>query len=406
MATSTTTTRAKKNETGPGEGEIDGKGIPNDKPTRDEIYDAALMVARKTNLVPTVIGPTASGKTYGFAKIAPEHNAEVVTVLLGQHTPDEIAGFQLAIQDKLVIQMPFWFREAQAILDRGKNAWILFDELGISREETRGALYTFMRDRHLHGHALKPKSGNEVLVFAASNPATFAPPFKSRCLFLSVPADKEYLKTISTGSSFVSKIVDLAQISDESDPFYSNAEPPAPLVINAAATKALKDLTNDPTFWKLSEPARYVVLAGLVPHQTLAAVLKDNNHDMSALARDWKELDRALRTLPKDQMHGTINNVLQAFPGITPEERIEAILTILDNIYNDITGDNLQIYFSTSHSEDVAKSLLEVDPETMKKRLAERGLLEIVTNSKGNVAKGSIVERLEKMVAYSEANPS
>lgn len=377
-----------------------------DKPTREEIVEAALLIARKTNLVPTMLGPTASGKTWMFEQEAEKHNAELVTVLLGQHTPDEIAGFQLAIADKLVIQMPFWFTEAQAILDRGKNVWILFDELGISREETRGALYTFMRNRHLHNHKLKPSANQEVLVFAASNPATFAPPFRSRCLFLSTPADRDYLRNIVHHSAFVSKIVELAPIADESDPFYSNAEPTPPVVINAAAIKALTDLTTSSDFWKLSEPARYIILSGLVPYQTLAAVLKDNTHDLSALARDGAELLKALRILPKDQMHGTINNVLQAFPNITPEQRIEAIISILDAVYDDETGADLQTYFSTSHDEAVAQSLLEADPEVMKLRLKERGLLEIISNDKGNTAKGTIVSRLEKMVAYSEAHPT
>lgn len=395
---------AKKPTTNPTE--MEGMSQTPDEPTREEIFEAMLLVARKTNVVPTALGPTASGKTFGFSAMAERNNAEIVTVLLGQHTPDEIAGFQLAINDKLVIQMPFWFKEAQDILDRGKSAWIFFDELGISREETRGALYTFMRDRHLHGHSLQPQDGQEVLVFAASNPASFAPPFRSRCLFYSMPADRAYLHSIATGSRFVNKIVDLAPISSEDDPFYSNAKPIPPVVVNAASVKALHDLTSSSEFWKLSEPARYATLEGLVPYQTLVAVLKDTSHDMSSLSRNAEELGRALRVLPKDQKHATITNVIQTFPSITPEERIEAILTILEVIYEDETGDDLQTYFSTSHSEEVANSLLEVDAERVKIRLEERGLLSIVSNSKGNVAKGKIVDQLEKMVAYTEKNPT
>lgn len=374
-----------------------------DDPTRAEIFQAMLVVARKTNLVPTAVGPTASGKTFGFHEMAPEQNAEVVTVLLAQHTPDEIAGFQLNLNGHLQVAMPFWFQEAQAILDRGKNAWILFDELSLSREETRGALYTFMRDRELHGQRLQPQAGNEVLVFAASNPGTFAPPFQSRCLMYSIPSDRAYLATIAKGSDFVMKAVKHAPISDDKDPYYSNEAPPAPKVLNAAATKALKDL-ECPDFWNLPEPARYVTLRGLVPYQTLQALLQDHALDATALARNWEELLRALHALPKDKMHSMINNVLECMPQLTAEERAEAILSILDAVYSDLSGDDIQTYFGTPHSDDVANAVAEIEPEYLERRLKERGLLWVDTDSKGNnVPKGAFLERLQEMV---KNNPS
>ena len=370
-----------------------------EEPTRQDIFDAALVVARHTNLVPTFLGPTASGKTYGVQKLAEANNAEVVTVLLGQHTPDEIAGFQLAINDKLVIQMPFWFKEAQDILDRGKNAWILFDELGLSREETRGALYTFMRDRHLHGHRLSLSGANqEVLVFAASNAATFAPPFKTRCLFLSVPSDRDYLANIARGSDFVSKIVRLAPTHFDKDPFWSNEPPPEPIVLHAASTKALKDLTTETSFWRLSEPARYAILSGLVPHQTLASVLKETVLDVTVLAKNWQELDRALRSLPKDKMHSLISSVIASMPGLEKEERAEALMVILDVLYDDLTGVDLQTYFSTIHTEESAAAALDIDPEYFERRLKERGFLWIETKGKIHTAVGTYRDRIEIMV--------
>ena len=370
-----------------------------DEPTREDIFSAALVVARHTNLVPTFLGPTASGKTYGVQHMAEANNAEVVTVLLGQHTPDEIAGFQLAINDKLVIQMPFWFKEAQDILDRGKNAWILFDELGLSREETRGALYTFMRDRHLHGHTLNTSGANQsVLVFAASNAATFAPPFKTRCLFLSVPSDRSYLQAIASGSDFASKVVRLAPIHYDKDPFWSNEPPPEPIVMHSASTKALVDLSVEREFWRLTEPARYAILSGLVPHQTLAAVLKESVLDISVLAKNWQELERALHALPTDKRLTMINNVIETLPQLEKEERAEALMAILNVLYDDLTGESLQTYFSTNHSEQAAEAALEIDPEYLEKRLKERGLLWIETKGKIHNAVGTLRERIEVMV--------
>lgn len=376
------------------------------KASREEIFAAALITARHTNLVPTFIGPTASGKTYGMHQLAEENDAEVVTVLLSQHTPDEITGFQLAINDKLVVQMPFWFTQAQEILDSGKSAWILFDELGLSREETRGALYTFMRDRELHGHRLHTHGNAEVLVFAASNPASFAPPFKTRCLFFNIPSDREYLKLIAQSSKFVSNIVNIAPINDESDPFYSNAEPPPPVVLNASATKALIDLTSLTAFWKLSEPARYAILSGLVPYQTLVTILKDNNNgtDLTSLARNPEQLDNALKILPKDQALSTIFNVLSCMPAITPEERVEAIISILDYVYSDLTGETFVDYFNYVAPEDVAAAINEIDAELLQTRLSDRGLLHIKSNSRGNVPSGRIVENLEKMIENGTTN--
>lgn len=375
-----------------------GGGVP-DEPTREEIFQAALMTARKTNRVPTLLGPTASGKTWLIESHAAEYNAEVVTVLLGQHTPDEIAGFQLNLDGQLVMQMPFWFTQAQHVLNQSKNVWLFFDELGLSREETRGALYTFFRDRHLHEQRLQPQPGFEVLLFAGSNPATFAPPFKSRCLFLGVPSDRDYLNTIAEGSDFVKKAVKLAPISDNKDPFYSNEAPPSPVVLDASAAKALRDLTKDADFWKLPEPARYIILSGLVPHQTLSQLLQDNTLDATALARNYLELERALKALPKDKMHSMINNVLACMPQLTTEERAEAIMSILDVIYNDPSGSDIQTYFATPHDDEIAAAVAEIDPEFMETRLKERNLLWTDTDSKGNkVAKGSFLERLQAMV--------
>lgn len=371
-----------------------------DKPTREDIFSAALVVAKNTNLVPTFLGPTGSGKTHGLMALAEQNNAEVVTVLLGQHTPDEIAGFQLALNNELVIQMPFWFKEAQNILDKGKNAWILFDELGLSREETRGALYTFMRDRHLHGHRLNPSGGSNVLVFAASNPATFAPPFKSRCLFLSVPSDQDYLLGIAQGSDFVTRVIRLAPYYDNKDPFYSNEEPPAPIVMNAASTAALRKLTDTREFWQLTEPARYAVLSGLVPYQTLVSVLKESTLNVVLLAKNHEEITRVLKALPTDKMHSMINNIVETLPQITPEERCDALLSILDVIYEDTTAVNLQTYFATAHSEAAATAALEIDPLYMERRLEERGLLKVTTKGQNNIISGSLKDRIEEMVKY------
>jgi hypothetical protein len=326
-------------------------------------------------------------------------DAELITVLLGQHTPDEVAGFQLALNDKLVIQMPYWFRKAQDVLDSGKSVVILFDELSLSREETRGALYTFFRDRHLHGNGFQIPDGKEVLIVAATNPGAFAPPFRSRCIFLPVPADRDYLRGMMRGG-FGKRVANMAPLTVDSDPAYSNAPPPAPETFDASAAAVLNSVDDPKTgFWRLSEPTRFLILSGVVPHQTLNSVLKESGLDASALARQHEELLRALRALPRDKKHSMINNVLESFPQIDKNERAEAILSILDAIYDDTMADDLHTYFSTPRSAEVVKAVSEIDPEYMERRLKERGLLAVEVDKKGNnKVSGSLVARIQEMV--------
>ena len=124
------------------------------EPTRQDVKAAMQWVSTHTNLVPTLWGPTASGKTYMVHEWAKELGGECVTVLLSQHTPDEIAGFQTEVGGELVAQMPYWWKQAEQLVEAGKPVVLLFDELGLAREEVRGAVYTFFRDRELHGHKL------------------------------------------------------------------------------------------------------------------------------------------------------------------------------------------------------------------------------------------------------------
>lgn len=385
-----------------------GMEQPEEEPlkiTRENIYDAALWIASHTNRVPTLIGPTASGKTYGVGLIAERINAEVVTILLGQHTPDEVAGFQLALDGQLVVQMPYWFREAQAILDRGKSVILLFDELGLSREETRGALYTFFRDRHLHGHRLTPQAGHNVLVFSASNPAVFAPPFRSRCLFLPVPADRSYLLSIAKGQ-WGKRVVKAAPISFEEDPFYSNAAPPPPVVVDASATAVLNAIDDRTTgFWQMERGAYMSVLMALLPTQVLNEVLKDKPLDASALAQDYNMLTRALRAMPRDQKHAMITNVLSSFPTLDANIRASAMCAIQDNIYDDVTTEDLLIYFQIQRTDDVVQAVSEIDANYITDLLKQHGLLAVTTDNKGNhKVVGTIATRIQAMADWSAKN--
>ena len=373
------------------------------EPTREDVFSAAFWVAANTNRVPTLIGPTASGKTWGVHALAEQHNAEVVTVLLGQHTPDEIAGFQLNIDGQLVVQMPYWFRRAQEIIDSGKNVFILFDELGLSREEVRGALYTFFRDRHLHGQQLLTNDSANAFIFSASNPAVFAPPFRSRCVFLHVPADRQYL--IDMAKTPYAKKASLGTLTFDKESAYSNTPPPPPETVDASAIAALNAINSD--FWRMTTEARFLVLQGLVPAPTLADMLAIREVDMSALSSDIKELGNVLSTVPRDQRHGIINSVIETFPNLTAEETAEALLEIIDRIYDDLSTQDLETYFSTPRSELAVKAVMDIEVSYLERRLKERGMLWVETKRGGDKqVVGSILTRVEKMIKLKEEQDS
>ena len=373
------------------------------EPTREDVFNAAFWVAANTNRVPTLVGPTASGKTWGVHALADSHNAEVVTVLLGQHTPDEIAGFQLNIDGQLVVQMPYWFRKAQEIIDSGKNVFILFDELGLSREEVRGALYTFFRDRHLHGYQLLTSGSANAFIFSASNPAVFAPPFRSRCVFLHVPADRQYL--IDMAKTPYAKKASLGTLTFDKESAYSNTPPPPPETVDASAIAALNAINSD--FWRMTTEARFLVLQGLVPAPTLADMLAIREVDMSALSRDIKELGNVLSTVPRDQRHGIINSVIETFPNLTVEETAEALLEIIDRIYDDLSTQDLETYFSTPRSELAVKAVMDIEVSYLERRLKERGMLWVETKRGGDKqVVGSILTRVEKMIKLKEEQDS
>lgn len=365
-------------------------------PTREDIASAMMWIAQRTNRVPTLYGPTASGKTYLVHQLAKEHGAEVVTVLLGQHTPDEITGFQMPGKDnQLVAQHSYWMRQAQEILNSGKKVFILFDELNAAREEVRGAIYTFLRDRHLHGdHSLDRP---DVLVFAAMNPAMLAAPYRSRCCFFHVPADATYLTGMAKNSLATFAAVH-GEISKEgSDSAYSNAAPPPPETVDASAIAALNAI--DTSFWTdLSPAARGLVITSLVPPALAKAMLEDNQAiDASELAKDVEMLFETLRSLPVPETMTLIAQLMSSYGTMNDGERENAHAAVLDAVYGDGTRDGLALlesyYFG--RTDEMRAAISHIKAEPMVKALAERGM---AIDEDGSTPKGTIFERLDAYV--------
>lgn len=364
-------TRSKKNTSAVADAlGMDVKSIT--EPTRDDIWQSVRWVAEKTNLVGTLWGQTAVGKTYGADEFAKSLNAELVTVLLQQHTPDEIAGFQVQVGDKLVAQEPYWFRHAQDILDAGKSVVILFDELGLARDEVRGALYTFFRDRHLHNRYLVPQGDAKVYVIAATNPAPLAAPLLTRTLLFHVPADRSYMVNIAKRSSIAARVAEIAPLSLENgDSAFLNQPPPAPKVVTAAAIDALNRLDSD--FWNLSDASQRLILGGLVPGAVLEEVFRDKQ-DVTALIRDPETLSTQLIEMEANDALTLSLAVLEALDTVNPKERSEAMVGLLNGLWSDIYF-KLKPYYEAEKSQRALDAVLGLDAEHMVNVLNKKGYL-------------------------------
>lgn len=355
------------------------------EPTREDIWAATRWVCENTNLVPTLWGQTAVGKTYGADKFAESLNAELVTILLQQHTPDEIAGFQVNVGDKLVAQEPYWWQHAQQVLDTGKSVVLLFDELGLARDEVRGALYTFFRDRHLHNKHLKPKGNARVYVIAATNPAPLAAPFLTRTILFHVPADRSYMMGIAKRSSLAARVAEIAPLSIENgDSAFQLTQPPMPQVVTAATIDALNQLDSD--FWNMTEEAQRLIFGGLVPGSVLEEVFRDKQ-DVSTLLRDPDTLEVQLQELDAPDAITLALSALEALDTVTPKEGSHAMVAILVGLWSDVYF-KLKPYYEAEKSERARNGVLQIDAHEMLEVLSKRGLL---VEKSGGIA-GKLVE--------------
>ena len=233
-------------------------------PTRDDLKDAILWLATNTNLVPTGWGPTAVGKTWLFREMAAEfagNPANLYIVLASQFSADDIAGFSVIQNGLLHQQMPEWFRLARAKIEQGEKVVISFDELGLAREDVTGALYTFLRDGHLHGVSLGVR-GKDYIVVAATNPAQFGAAYRTRCAFIHMPYDRGYFRSFAQGEYATWLSLHGQLESKDSDTAFSGEPPPAPAVDAGSAIDALGKI--DGNFWRLSDVSRRVILDAVV----------------------------------------------------------------------------------------------------------------------------------------------
>lgn len=386
--------------------EIDGKNIEQKQPTRQDIRDAAMWIAQHTNRIPTLWGPTATGKTYMINSLAQEYGGECVTVLLAQHTPDEIMGFQMpGKNNELVAQLPAWARKVQNAIADGRKAFILFDELNLAREEVKGAALTFFRDRTIHGVDFNHP---DVLVFAAMNPGMLSAAYRSRACLLHVPADPKYLMEVAGGSKLAQLVIAHSpHFVEGEDSAYSNEPPPAVLQTDASAIAALKAAESSTSFWNLTPEARGLIVNSLATADAAKAVLGHRiSMDGASLIREPEILFETIRSLPVPEALTLAISVVQAYATADKRDAAKAHAYMHEALYapHDVDPELLLAEQYFFHAPESIRDMLQksLDPVMLAEELAATGW--VVPDKDGNPT-GRLYERLQQAVKYNEEHP-
>ena len=302
--------------------------------TREHIKEATSWLLVNSAQVPCLWGPTASGKTFMARQLAGEMGAKMVTVLLHMFTPDESTGFQVPISDKLVHQVPEWFRRVEEHLaeDKENKAMVFLDELGLAREETLGTIFTLLRERQLRERDL-PR--DRVYLMAATNPAVLPPTLRTRLALIHVPHDPEYLAGIASGSQWAEYVVAGSKKATESkEPAYSNEPPPPPEIIDAASTAAIKNLPSG--FWALSLEAQVLIWRSLLPAADAESIIrhiyKPSRGNVDKLIEDPDVLCQVLSSLDRPRSTELALSALVASMRLPQEKMQEVWAAVIEGV--------------------------------------------------------------------------
>jgi hypothetical protein len=358
---------------------------------RSATIEAALWIAENTARVPCLWGPTAVGKTFLVRWLAEQRRSRLITVLLGQSTPDEICGFQVIKDGQLVVGFPWWWREMQEHFEADPQGEVIvfFDEAGQARPETRGVTYTFLRDRTLYGRA----PAGRLLVFAATNPARFSAAWRSRICLLHLPPSADYLGDIAAGhwlaEMAVERCQEAAPLENSADPELSAEAPPPPELVDASVVAALRRI--DEGFFGLSEEAQGLVLQALLPPaiaETVRRRLAEGGPMMPLLGQP-AELTARLAGLDTPAAISLALAVLQAITR-SPDDRsaAEALLAILDAFMPD--PDKLQAYYGAEKPPGALERIVSLPPELLAQTIIDSGRVRLG----GGAISGAWIEAL------------
>lgn len=331
---------------------VENEVIKDVKATREDIEAAVIWLAEHTDTVPCMVGPTASGKTRLASKIAADRGAELLTILLQQDTPEEIAGFQAPIGERLVSLHPYWFNRAQGVLNNGGKVVLFFDELGLSHEATRGAMYTFFRDREIRGsHLTCAHNSTEacrdcLIVIAGMNPAELAPAMETRIAKIHVPADRDHM--LSLAKTSLAKRIAMAAPIEGKHAHTSNEAPASPVVYTLAQQAVVNEF--DRTFWGMSEAARNIIATAVVPAAVIEEVLRADTlttPSIDAQIADPSLIPTITAALDIPAAVANIKALWEALPHVDFEKEAIPVMA--------------QIQLATSVDEDYAQAVFDMD---------------------------------------------
>ena len=280
------------------------KGKKEEISHREAVMLATSWVANNTSRVPCFWGESASGKSYMFQEIADRDGAELVTVVVKNHNPDDLLGFQTIVGGELVAQLPWWWRELQEITKRGKKAYLLLEEIGQTDRDQRAALYTFLRTRMVYGRSLP----NSVRIFAATNPALFDYGWRTRIAFFHVHRQVDEIKAILRGKLILGEIAseiketdvraidkdgkNIGQGEGSTDP------PPEPEYWDMDNAD---NLNLNLEFIRLDEKAQWLILSAFLPRRWAMRVQQNLNERRGArshlFAKEFVKNPETLREL-------------------------------------------------------------------------------------------------------------
>lgn len=354
------------------------------EPTRADIKAAAFWLAKNTELVPTFVGPTASGKTWLAHEMAREFGeAKLVTILLQQDTPEEVAGFQAKLEgvEKLSALTPYWFDSAQEALNEGRNVIIFFDELGLAHEATRGAIYTFLRNREIRGKHLtckhaEPACSQCLLVLAAMNPADLAPAMLTRIAQLHVPVDRNYLLNMSS-TSLAKRIAQIAPISNDAHAHTSNRMPDGPTVYTPAHAAVVNKF--DRTFWGLEEATRLVIASSVLPSAIVEEVMREDSLSTPSISEQIRRPELIVPIMKALDVPAAVANakaMWDAFPSYSDFKEVAPALAQLE--YALVSDENkMEAWLEAPENEETASwfsGLGEAGAQIMKEELERTNL--------------------------------
>ena len=119
----------------------------------------------------------------------------------------------------------------------------------------------------------------------------------------------------------------------------------------------------------------------------------------------YQETEAYIRSLPQEEQMDAIFEAQESIINLSNEEATDLLLSLLDILYDDLTGKSLETYFKHKASQEAADKALSLNASYLEQRLKQRNLLYVETDpkTKANKTYGTLRERIDKMTQSSNS---